>query len=46
MITVWNDGSFLAQSELDAYYSANDSDWLVNIPMEEVIHNGTYICRS
>lgn len=33
-ITVYKDGSWKIESRLDAYYSANDPDWLVTIPLE------------
>ncbi len=34
-ITVWKNGDWKIWRSLDAYYAANDSDWLVNIPIEK-----------
>jgi hypothetical protein len=32
-ITVYKDGSWIEGNALDAYYYANDPDWLVTIPV-------------
>ena len=35
VITVWKDGSWRIEQELDAVYvSQNDPDWLVTIPLD------------
>jgi hypothetical protein len=35
-ITVWKDGTFKVAACLDAYYYANDPNFLVNIPLDSI----------
>lgn len=35
-ITVWKDGTWILWNRTDAYYAANDPDWLVNIFLEKL----------
>jgi hypothetical protein len=34
-ITVWKDGSWKLWRKGDAYYAANDPDWLTNIDLDQ-----------
>ena len=37
ILSVWKNGEFKVQPSIDAEYSANDADWLCNIPLDRIL---------
>lgn len=37
-MTIWNNGTWRLWTATDAHYAANDADWLVNIPLKEIVN--------